>query len=254
VTDTSSDDAASDDNASDDTGQTPKPMIEFARIDGDFAWSGEAALDRPAEAFRADLEAAVDAVRADGGGRVQLWLPAVDDAEDALVGELGFTPYRDLWQLRCPLPSRGTDTPTRPFEDADAEEFLEVNNAAFSWHPEQGGMTLDGLAERQAEPWYDPEGFLIHTRQGRIAGFNWTKEHPDADPPMGEIYAIAVHPDFHGLGLGRGLTLAGLAHLHSKGFEVGMLYVESDNVAANRTYDGVGFRYHHANRAYELTI
>lgn len=232
----------------------PQPLIAFAPAKGDFDWAGEAQLERPRTQFDQDLEQALEAVRAGGGGNVQLWLPAVDDAEDELVASYGFEPYRDLWQLRCPLPSRGTDTPTRAYADADAEAFLEVNNAAFAWHPEQGGMTLEGLAARQAEPWYDPEGFLIHDRQGRIAGFNWTKEHPDAEPPMGEIYAIAVHPDFHGLGLGRGLTLAGLAHLHSKGFEVGMLYVESDNVAANRTYEGVGFRYHHANRAYRATV
>lgn len=222
--------------------------------DGDYRWTGEVSGPRPPDALGAVLRSELARITEHGGGAIQLWLPEVDDAEDTLVAELGFAPYRDLWQLRCPLPARNTDVAARAYVESDAEGFLEANNLAFSWHPEQGGMTLEGLHERQAEPWYDNEGFLIHERSGRVAAFNWTKEHRDVDPPLGEIYAIAVHPDFQGLGLGRGMTLAGLAHLHSQGLETGMLYVESDNVAANRTYDGVGFRYHHTNRAYVLTI
>lgn len=232
-------------------------MVEFAESTpgGEFAWAAEVVGPRPEAELVAALTAELDRIRPAGiGSKVQLWLPEVDDAEDEIVGQLGFEPYRDLWQLQCPLPSRNTDTPVRPFKPEDAQGFLEANNLAFSWHPEQGGMTIDGLHERQAEPWYDNAGFLIAERKGRVAGFNWTKEHRDIDPPMGEIYAIAVHPDFQGLGLGRGLTLAGLAHLHAQGLNTGMLYVESDNVAANRTYEGVGFRYHHTNRAYALTL
>ena len=45
---------------------------------------------------------------------------------------------------------------------------------------------------------------------GRLAGFCWTKVHDDEEPPLGEIYVIAVDPDFVGRGLGRALTVAGL--------------------------------------------
>lgn len=222
--------------------------------DGDFQWSAEAGAPRSPDELSAALETELARIASSGGGRVQLWLPEVDDSEDAHVAQFGFEPYRDLWQLQCPLPLDPTDIAVRGFEPRDADGFIEANNLAFSWHPEQSGMTAERLAETQAQDWYDPAGFLIHERDGRVAAFNWTKEHRDVEPNLGEIYVIAVHPDFQGLGLGKAMTLAGMAHLHGKGLNIGMLYVESDNTAANATYAKVGFTRHHTNRAYAVTV
>ena len=45
-----------------------------------------------------------------------------------------------------------------PGEDA---ELLRVNNAAFAWHPEQGGWTEADIAERRGESWFDPDGLFL---------------------------------------------------------------------------------------------
>ena len=60
---------------------------------------------------------------------------------------------------------------------------------------------------------------------------------------------IAVHPDFHGLGLGKAMCIAGLAHL-SQSVRTGMLYVDSDNEAAVGMYRRLGFGVHHTDRAF----
>lgn len=219
-----------------------------------FRWSLEVPPPRDRSLLAAELRTRVDAIAVDGGGKVQLWLPEVHDAEDDVVAELGFEAYRDLWQLRVDLPARKTDLVVRGFTPDDAEAFLRVNNRAFAWHPEQGNMTPEGLAERQAEPWYDPEGFLLYYLKDELGGFCWTKFHHDMEPPTGEIYAIAIDPDFQGRGLGRALTLRGLMHMADHGLTQGMLYVEADNHPANAIYEAAGFRYHHTNRAYSLTL
>jgi len=201
------------------------------------------------------LTASIEAVRREGGGRVEFWIEGVsDDAEGAGPERAGLRPHRDLWQLRIPLPVNTPDIITRPFTMADAAEFLAVNNRAFSWHPEQGDMTLEDLEARMAEPWFDADGFLLHHDDEGLAGFCWTKVHRDTDPPMGEIYVIAVDPDRHSRGLGEALTRAGLTWLSRTGLRVGMLYVESDNDRANATYRRIGFRHHQTNRAYECTV
>ena len=189
-----------------------------------------------------------------GGGEADLWIEAVGEADDAIATTAGFAAYRELWQLRCPLPAAASNLEVRPFRAADADNFLVVNNRAFAWHPEQGGMTRSDLASRQEEPWYDPAGFLVYEQDDRLAGFCWTKIHPDTDPPMGEIYVIGVDPDFHGQGLGRPLTLAGLQYLADQGLTTGMLFVESDNDPANAVYSRIGFTRHQASRVYSRTI
>ena len=139
---------------------------------------------------------------------------------------------------------------------ADHAELLRVNNAAFSWHPEQGGWTEGDIARRVSEPWFDPEGLFLadDDNTGRLLGFHWTKVHDSGvdegsgevmGEVMGEVYVLGVDPSAQGRGLGRALTLLGLSHLARRLDHTGdatvMLYVEADNDAAIRTYEGLGF-------------
>jgi mycothiol synthase len=198
------------------------------------------------------LEQALDVVAAEGGGHVHWWVFEATPAHHDLATRFHLHEGRLLHQLRRPLPvDERSDLVVRPFVvGQDEEAWLSCNNRAFRHHPEQGGWDLATLQSRQAEPWFDPQGFLLHERDGRLAGFVWTKVHREHDPVLGEIYVIAVDPDFHGHGLGRSLTLAGLDHLAAIGVPVAMLYVDDENAAAMALYRSLGFRSHHSDRAF----
>jgi mycothiol synthase len=137
---------------------------------------------------------------------------------------------------------------------ADDAAWLTVNNRAFAQHPEQGGWTTEVLRSRQSEKWFDPNGFLLHhiktNATDQLAGFCWTKIDKDTDPSVGEIYVIAVDPQFHGQGLGRALTVAGLNHLAKANATTGMLFVDRDNDAAVMTYTKLGFTIHDIEQAF----
>ena len=191
-------------------------------------------------------------------GRLRLWAHGEHPGAVALATTLGFTQARVLWQMRrsllAPLaePRMPEDVRLRPFVvGADEPEFLRVNNAAFDWHPEQGGWDLDQVKLREAEPWFDPQGFLLAVRDDpaddRLLGFHWTKVHGGDKPgahshePIGEVYVLGVDPSARGMHLGAALTLAGLRHLRDRGLRQVMLYVEADNDAAVRVYRDLGF-------------
>ena len=212
--------------------------------------------DEAADAATEALEAALRGIADQGGGRAHLVVSRPTERHDGVAQAAGLHHSRDIWQLRRSLPvGEPWSLDTRPFEvGRDEQAWLEVNNRAFDWHPEQADWSLDDLRRQEQEPWFDPKGFLLHERDGRLAGFCWTKVHADHDPPLGEIYVIAVDPAFAGQGLGRELTLAGLDYLVRAGLTVGMLYVDAANAPAVRLYHRLGFRLHHVDRAYAADV
>jgi mycothiol synthase len=128
---------------------------------------------------------AVQALVAEAGGRpVRLWAHGDLPAADRLAASAGFERIRSLWQLR-----RSLDAPLdRPvFADAvlvrtfvpgrDEAAWTDLNRRAFAGHPEQGAWTRDDLEQREHEAWFDPDGFFLAERDGRLIGFHWTKIH-----------------------------------------------------------------------------
>jgi mycothiol synthase len=196
----------------------------------------------------------------DGHG-TRLWAHGELPGAVALAKAAGFTRFRALLRLRMPLSAAPADAPPAPpgvsvrtfRPGTDEEAWLAVNRSAFSHHPEQGSWTLEDVRLREAEDWFDPAGFFLAERDGQLAGFHWTKVHPDGGSdggPIGEVYVVGVDPARQGGGLGRVLTMTGLAHLRRLGLAEVMLYVDEDNTAAVRLYTALGFTLWSADAMY----
>ena len=234
--------------------------VGYAQVSrGPHSWALDLVVDPHHRAESASigpemLRAALGIIATEGGGHVHLWVYRPTPTHDQIAAEVGLRRGRDLYQMRRPLPLEGPppSLTVRPFRPGlDDESWLEVNNRAFESHPEQGGWDLQTLAQHLREPWFDPAGFLLHERDGRLAGFCWTKVHADHDPPMGELYVVAVDPDFQGEGLGRELVIAGLHWLHrERHLTSAMLYVDAANRRAVGIYEDLGFEVNHTDRAY----
>ena len=185
---------------------------------------------------------------AEGGPGARVWAHGNLEPAQATAAALGLLPARELLQMRRPLARPAAagardDVRLRTYAGpGDDAELLRVNNAAFSWHPEQGGWTEADIAERRGEPWFDPDGlFLAFDAGGKLLGFHWTKVH---GPRLGEVYVVGVDPDAQGSGSGGdadpGRPAPPRRAPRSDGAEV-TLYVEADNSAAVKTYERLGF-------------
>lgn len=183
-------------------------------------------------------------------GQLSAWTHGNHPAAGRLAARRGFARVRELWVMRRPMTLPLADVSAREgvtvrgFAAGDEDELIRVNAAAFAMHPEQGAMDAANLAERMAEPWFDPAGLLVAMSGETMLGFHWTKQH---SPALGEVYVVGIDPDAQGQGLGKLLTLAGLHHLASAGVEEVLLYVESDNAPAIAVYSRLGFAHAEAD-------
>ncbi|MFF5353643.1 mycothiol synthase [Saccharopolyspora hirsuta] len=197
----------------------------------------EALLDRA----ELSLEPAPDTAR------LRIWSHGEHPGAVRLAERYGFSRPRELWRMgrdlaepELPEVELREGVHLRTFRpDRDEAAVVAVNHRAFSWHPEQGGMTEQDLRMKEREDWFDPAGFFLAVDdRDELLGFHWTKVHPDG---TGEVYVVGVDPDAQGGGLGRSLTVAGLRHLSDTGCRQVMLYVEADNAPAVKVYQRLGF-------------
>jgi mycothiol synthase len=209
---------------------------------------------------RAHLGALVAEARAAGATAIELQVTDASDVHQAIAEANGLALRREVLKLGRDLPvGEPWRLDTRPFEvGRDEDAWLAVNNRAFAWHPDQGGWTREQLTAREAEAWFDPAGFLLHEREGRLVAFCWTKVHPGdrrlRRPPVGEIFVIGVDPDAAGHGIGRAIVLAGLDHLAGLGLRQAILYVESTNARARALYEHLGFTHLATDRWWHLDL
>ena len=189
--------------------------------------------------------------------RAGFWAHGDLPAARALAEHQNLTMVRDLWRMERPLAGENGDETNdldatlpdgfvaRGFDGSreQAEAWLDVNARAFVHHPEQGKMTLDDFNQRASEDWFDPAGLILvwdtSVTPARLAASHWTKREPNSS--VGEVYVVAVAPEYQGRGLARPVTNLGLTYLAQTGAATVELYVEGDNEPAKATYVHAGF-------------
>ncbi|HEX6221443.1 MAG TPA: GNAT family N-acetyltransferase [Acidimicrobiia bacterium] len=127
----------------------------------------------------------------------------------------------------------------------DAEALADVHITAWQKAYERifPPEFLAGLdRDRRAKWWRDQleGGARVPVAGTPAVGFCFAGDADDEG--WGEIYAIYVHPDRWGDGLGYRLLQAGMSQLHDLGHERALLWVLRDNHRARRFYERQGWR------------
>lgn len=195
------------------------------------------------------VEGMLDAARPHVQGRLLWWVFGTQSVE--LAEQAGAEVLRELHKLRGPLPaSEQAEVPSwaeiRAFRrGVDEEAWLVANNAAFAGHLENGNWNTNDLRQRLDRDWFSDEGFRLAWAGERVAGFCWTKLHT---AELGEIYVVAVHPDYQGKGLGRAIVIEAMEYLAGVGCRDCILYVDTSNPSALELYRSLGFELERVDR------
>ena len=238
--------------------QRPRVAVEVV-VHPDHRGNGEVASQL--------LDETTSAVAHAGGGLLYLWVHRVERADQTLAYRLGFDIQRELAFMSRDLsvPPAAATLPEgielRAYRgEIDDQAFLEVNNAAFEGHPENGGWDAAEFNERRSLEWFRADDLLMAWRGDELLGFHWTKWHGHesdevpAHAPVGEVYVLAVHPRAQGLGLGRSLLRAGVRHLYDRGCREAVLYVDCANTGAVGLYESEHFVHRYREVCYERLV
>jgi mycothiol synthase len=220
-------------------------LAGYAQLESASEWSAGQLVVAPNHRRRGIGTALLHQLIMESRSPLQVWAMGDNPAAQALASSAGMFRRRELLIMKRWLDEELPDPVVPPgvqirtfVPGQDEQEWLRVNAAAFAHHPEQALIDGEDLADRMAEPWFDPKGFFVATINDVLVGFHWTKQHQDQ---LGEVYVLGIEPAAAGSGLGKALLLTGLRSLQERGSTQVELYVEADHQAAIELYVSYGF-------------
>ena len=220
-------------------------LVGYAQLESGTEWSGGQLVVSPARRRQGIGTKLLRRLIMESGSPLRVWAMGDTPRARALAAAAGMTRQRELLIMERRLDDELTEPVVPPgvqirtfVPGQDEHEWLCVNAAAFAHHPEQALIDDDDLADRMAEPWFDPAGFFVATINDTMVGFHWTKQHQDQ---LGEVYVLGIAPAAAGRGLGKALLLTGLRSLQQRGSTRVELYVEADHRVAIELYLSYGF-------------
>ncbi len=185
-------------------------------------------------------------------------LPPETGPAEALLARRGFEHVRTHWQLR-----REFSTPTelaipmgyalRRAQPGEVPVLAALQNQAFegSWgySPNTPGELHYDMYESGPQP-FDA---LVLEAKGTITAYCLVRASTGPDEAS-FIGMVGTRPSAQGQGLGRAVTGAGIDHLLGLGAHRINITVDSENGAAIRIYEGLGFQRVGSTYWYELQL
>lgn len=208
-----------------------------------YAWASEYAAQRAAEL---------------GGEQLStMWVLEDDEALTGFLGSAGFRRAARYMEYRArSLQGSHLPEPELPagfqLRSVAGEHEVELR-AAASYAAFEASMPFERYVQRYRRfmhtPVYDRErDLMVLAPDGRCAGFClfWL----DPANRVGLFEPVGVHPDFHRRGLGTAVVIAGLQRMQAAGMAQATVLSESENPAAQRLYQALGFGVVKRLRAY----
>lgn len=173
-----------------------------------------------------------------------------DNARIDFLTQHGFQPQPDstLHYARrldrpIPAPILPPGFIIRPLSgEAEAAAAADLHRAAFG----TDYMTTENRLSMMRTSGYNPQMDLFAIApDGRLAAYTMgsisTEANARTGHKIGYTDPVATHPDFQRLGLARALLLRAMQMLKERGMETAKLGTDSENLAMQKTAEGVGF-------------
>jgi len=180
----------------------------------------------------------------------------------SVLSKLGFKFVRRFLELRLDIPAvRWQDIDQtalryRRLQRGDEDKLTQIQNRSFAGTWGYNPNTVEEIIYYTNLANCSPEDVILACDGDKIVGYCWTRitYETTTDERKGQIFMLGVGPDYRGKGIGKGVLLAGLSYLKSKGLQVIELTVDSGNKAACALYRSVGFKVRTSSLWYEKSL
>ncbi len=179
-----------------------------------------------------------------------------------VLSKLGFRFVRRFLELRLDMSKvRWQDSSQSAIEycnlqRGEEDKLAHLQNRSFAGTWGYNPNTAEEIIYKTNLSGCSPEDIVLACEGDEFIGYCWTRITCGAvtGERKGRILMLGVDPDYQGKGVGKGVLLAGLSHLKSKGLQVVELTVDSRNKAVCSLYRSVGFKVGASSLWYEKVI
>lgn len=183
-------------------------------------------------------------------------------AAKSVLSKLGFRFVRRFLQFRLNMAKvRWQDIDRaawqyRHLQRGEEDKLTQIQNRSLAGTWGYNPNTVEEIIYYTSLANCCPEDVILACDGDKIVGYCWTRISYETatDERKGQIFMLGVSPDYRGRGVGKGVLLAGLSYLKSKGLQVAELTVDSRNQAACALYRSVGFKVRTSSLWYEKAI